>query len=124
MDHLKMDSEIYATRSNCLLQHQISMKCDWNTTGFCVTPIPYNHTYFPWNYVKKHLLNHGNMTQEILELHQHITDSFQKQLQVLSGSNLLERFADGISNPDIIKHLKNFGGAMATLTIIVYLCFA
>ena len=44
------------------LQHPISMKCDWNTTGFCITPVPYNYTYFPWNNVKRHLLNHGNMT--------------------------------------------------------------
>lgn len=71
------------------LQHQISMKCDWNTTGFCVTPVPYNHTYFPWTNVKRHLLNHGTMTQERLDLQQHIPDTFQEQLQVLSGSNLL-----------------------------------
>jgi hypothetical protein len=44
---------------------------------------------FPWDKVRKHLLNYGKMTQEIMKLQSDINHTFAEQLHGLSGDGLL-----------------------------------
>lgn len=44
------------------LQKQISLQCDWNITSFWVTPHKYSESSFPWDKVKQHVLNQGNLS--------------------------------------------------------------
>lgn len=101
------------------LQRQISLKCDWNMPTFCVTPIKYNETHFHRESVKKNLLNHGNMTQEILDLQEHIANMFKEQLRMLSGENILSSISESLSNMNPMKQLKIFAGSTTGLAIIV-----
>lgn len=89
------------------LQWQLHMKCDWNQSSFCVTPVPYNETLFPWEKVKRHLFNHRNLTEEILDLQMKIQDTFQKELHRLSSEGIMKGIADGISN---LKPYPSFAG--------------
>ena len=47
------------------MQKQLSLRYDWNVTQFCVTPVIWNVTQSPWENVKKHLLNHKNVSVDI-----------------------------------------------------------
>ncbi|XP_029093418.1 endogenous retrovirus group K member 6 Env polyprotein-like [Monodon monoceros] len=63
------------------LQRQMKLHCDWNQSAFCVTSVPYNQSAFPWTTIKKHLLHHKNLTEEIVSLQGKIQQTFQKKLQ-------------------------------------------
>ena len=52
------------------LQKQVSLRCDWNYTSFCVMAFKYNKTQFNWDKVKQHLLNQGNISVDIQDLQQ------------------------------------------------------
>ena len=66
-----------------------SLRWNWNVTQFCVIPVCQNETLFPWDKVRKHLLNYGKMTQEIMKLQSDINHTFAEQLHGLSGDGLL-----------------------------------
>nr|KAF6474865.1 hypothetical protein HJG63_010998 [Rousettus aegyptiacus] len=38
------------------LQIRVQLKCDWNTTYFCITPVLYNESMFEWDKVRQHIL--------------------------------------------------------------------
>ena len=73
------------------LQKQMRLKCDWNYTSFCVTAYKYYKTQFNWGKVKQHLLNHGNISVDIQDLQQDILKSFNKHLDVITGSDYLNK---------------------------------
>lgn len=48
------------------IQKQVILKCDWNSTQFCVTPVHFNHSAYNWEQIKFHLQNiHYNTTLNI-----------------------------------------------------------
>ena len=73
------------------LQKQMRLKCDWNYTSFCVTAYKYNKTQFNWDKVKQHLLNQGNISVDIQDLQQDILKAFNKHLDVITGSDFLDK---------------------------------
>ncbi|XP_070283037.1 endogenous retrovirus group K member 6 Env polyprotein-like [Myotis yumanensis] len=106
------------------LQRRLQLKCDWNHTGLCITPVPYNETAFPWDKVKKHLLNHGNLTQEILDLQDHIHTTFQKKLEEVTGQQVLQDLINEIQNMNPIPHFQALVGTSSGLLLLVLiLCF-
>ena len=43
------------------VQKQVILKCDWNSTQFCVTPVQFNHSAYDREQIKFHLQNiHDN----------------------------------------------------------------
>ena len=68
------------------LQKQVSLRCDWNYTSFCVTAFKYNKTQFKWVKVKQHLLKQDNISVDIQYLQHDILKAFNKHLDVISGS--------------------------------------
>ena len=37
------------------LQKQVILKCDWNSTQFCFTPVRFNYSAYSWEQIKFHL---------------------------------------------------------------------
>ena len=37
------------------LQKQVILKCDWNSTQFCITPVRFNYGAYYWEQIKFHL---------------------------------------------------------------------
>ena len=33
------------------VQKQVMLKCDWNSTQFCVTPVHFNHSAYNWKQI-------------------------------------------------------------------------
>ena len=45
---------------------QVILKCDWNSTQFCVTPVQFNNSAYNWEQIKFHLQNiHDNATLDV-----------------------------------------------------------
>jgi hypothetical protein len=76
----------------------MTLKCDWNFTTYYITIIHWNESEFSWDKVRQHLINHGNITDEIMKLQQGISETFSQLLKLVSGADLLEGIADGVSN--------------------------
>ena len=68
------------------LQTQKSLKCDWDTTSICVTPLPFNNAKFPWNDVTRHLLGQSNVSRDTQHLQAEIYETFKTNLDMLSSS--------------------------------------
>ena len=51
------------------------LKCDWNSSQFCKTPVPYNMSE-GWDKVKRSLTGHQNFTTEIMDLERQILSTF------------------------------------------------
>ena len=48
------------------LQKQIILKCDWNSTQFCITPVQFNYSAYNWEQIKFHLQNiHDNASLNV-----------------------------------------------------------
>ena len=37
------------------LQKQVMLRCDWNSTQFCITPVRFNYSAYSWEQIKFHL---------------------------------------------------------------------
>ena len=37
------------------VQKQVILKCDWNSTQFCVIAVQFNHSAYNWEQIKFHL---------------------------------------------------------------------
>ena len=48
------------------LLKQVILRCDWNSTQFCVTPVQFNHSTYNWEQIKFHLQNiHDNASLNV-----------------------------------------------------------
>ena len=63
------------------------LKCDWNSTQFCVTPVQFNNSAYNWEQIKFHLQNvHDNAFLNVQLLQKEIFETFSKNLP--SSTNL------------------------------------
>ena len=84
------------------VQKQVILKCDWNSTQFCVTPVHFNHSAYNWEQIKFHLQNiHYNASLNIQLLQKEIFQIFSKNLtSPISLETLAEQLADQLSGLD------------------------
>ena len=75
-----------------VLSTRITLQCDWNSTQFCVTPVPFNISQ-NWTKIRKLLVGHKNISLDIQELTQNISEAFRQQLYVLSGTVTLQELS-------------------------------
>ena len=69
------------------VQKQVMLKCDWNSTQFCVTPVQFNNSAYNWEQIKFHLQNiHDNASLNVQLLQKEIFEMFSKSLP--SSTNL------------------------------------
>lgn len=108
------------------LQKQWRLKCDRNYTSFCVTAHKYNQSRFNWDKIKQHLLNQENISLDIQDLQHDILKTFNKKLDIISGSNLLGTIVNGISSLNPLKQNKAYGYWImltSAVILIVFFCF-
>ena len=74
------------------LQKQVILKCDWNSTQFCITPVQFNYSSYNWEQIKFHLQDiHDNASLNVQLLQKKIFETFSKSLP---SSNNLETLAE------------------------------
>ena len=61
------------------LQKQVILKCDWNSTQFCITPVRFNYSAYNWEQIKFHLQDiHDNTSLIVQLLQKKIFETFSK----------------------------------------------
>ena len=74
------------------LQKQVILKCDWNSTQFCITPVWFNYSAYYWEQIKFHLQDiRDNASLNVQLLQKEIFETFSKSLP---SSNNLETLAE------------------------------
>ena len=84
------------------VQKQVILKCDWNSTQFCVTPVQFNHSAYNWEQIKFHLQNiHDNASLNAQLLQKEIFETFSKSLPSSTNLEILAgQLADQLSEID------------------------
>ena len=99
------------------------LKCDWNSSQFCKTPVPYNMSE-GWDKVKRSLTGHQNLTTEIVDLEQQILSTFSKTLPDLKGSDLLKSLQEEMNNLNPLGHVSTLiGTTFGNTVFILLLCW-
>ena len=99
------------------------LKCDWNSSHLCVTPVPFNMSE-GWEKVKRSLVGHQNLTAEIMELEQTILSTFSKTLPDILGSDILKSLQEGLDNLNPLGHVSTLlTTSFVNTLLIVALCF-
>ena len=74
------------------LQKQVILKCDLNSTQFCITPVQFNYSAYNWEQIKFHLQDiHDNASLNVQLLQKNIFETFSKSLP---SFNNLETLAE------------------------------
>ena len=78
------------------LQKQVMLRCDWNSTQFCITPVQFNYSAYNWEQIKFHLQDlHDNASLIVQLLQKEIFETFSKSLP---SSNNLETLAEQLAD--------------------------
>ena len=112
------------------------LKCDWNSTQFCITPVQFNHSAYNWEQIKFHLQNiHDNASLDVQLLQKEIFETFSKRLPSSTNlETLAKQLADQLSGLDPRGQFQSItdsiGSGTITLVIVleiifvVYLCLS
>ena len=111
------------------VQNQVILKCDWNSTQFCVTPLQFNHSAYNWEQIKFHLQTvHDNASLNVQLLQREIFETFFKSLPSSTNLEILaEQLGDQLSGLDSrgwfqsITH--SIGSGTVTLVIVLAIIF-
>ena len=78
------------------------LKCNWNSTQFCVTPVHFNNSAYNWEQIKFHLQNiHDNASLNVQLLQKEIFETFSNNLpSSTSMETLAKQLADQLSGLD------------------------
>ena len=96
------------------------LKCDWNSSQFCITPVPFNMSE-GWDKVKRSLTGHQNLTMEIMDLEQQILSTFSRTLPDITGSDLLKSLQEGMNNLNPLGHVSSLIGTTFGNTVFILL---
>ena len=107
----------------------MTLKCDWNSTQFCVTLVHFNHNAYNWEQIKFHLQNiHDNSSLNVQLLQKEIFETFSKCLPSSTNlETLAQQLADHLSGLDprgwfqSITH--SIGSGTVTLVIVLIIIF-
>ena len=78
------------------VQKQAMLKCDWNSTLFCVIPVHFNNNAYNWEQIKFHLQNiHDNVSLNVQLLQIEIFETFSNNLP---ASTNLKTLAEQLAN--------------------------
>ena len=102
------------------VQKQVMLKCDWNSTQFCVTPVQFNNSTYNWEQIKFHLPNiHDNASLNVQLLQKEIFETFSKNLPSSTNlETLAEQLADQLSGLDPSAWFQNITHSIGSGTVI------
>ena len=99
------------------------LKCDWNSSQFCITPVPFNMSE-GWERVKRSLTGHQNLTTEIMGLERQILFTFSRTLPDVVESDLLKSLQEGLKNLNPLGHVSTLiGTTFGNTVFILLLCY-
>ena len=103
------------------VQTQLMLKCDWNSTQFCVTPVHFNNSAYNWEQIKFHLQNiHDNASLNVQLLQKEIFETFSKNLPSSTNlQTLAEQPADQLSGLDPRGWLQSITLSTGSGTVIL-----
>ncbi|KAG5212407.1 hypothetical protein JEQ12_014836 [Ovis aries] len=105
-----------------VLSTQIVLKCDWNSSQFCITPVPFNMSE-GWDKVKRSLTGHQNLTTEVMDLERQILSTSSRTLPDITGSDLLKSLQEGMNNLNPLGHVSSLiGTTLGNTVFILLLC--
>ena len=111
------------------LQKQIILKCDWNSTEFCITIVQFNYSAYNWEQIKFHLQDiHDNASLNAQLLQKEIFETFSKSLPSSNNlKTLAEQLVDQLSGLHSRRWFQSFthsiwSGAV-TLVIVLVIIF-
>ena len=96
------------------------LKCDWNSSQFCITPVPFNMSE-GWDKIKRSLTGHQNLTTEIINSKQQILSTFSRTLPDITGSDLLKSLQEGMNNLNPLGHVSSLIGTTFENTVFILL---
>ena len=111
------------------LQKQVILKCDWNSTQFCITPVWFNYSAYYWEQIKFHLQDiHDNASLNVQLLQKEIFETFSKSLPSSNNLETLdEQLADQLSGLDprgwFHSIIHSIGSGIIMLIIILVIIF-
>ena len=111
------------------VQKQVMLKCDWNSTQFCVTPVHFNNSAYSCEQIKFHLQNiHDNAFLNVQLLQKEICESFSNNLpSFTSMETLAKQLADQLSGLDprgwFQSLTHNIGSGTIILVIVLTIIF-
>ena len=103
------------------VQKQVMLKCDWNSTQFCVTPVQFNNSAYNWEQIKFHLQNiHDNASLNVQLLQKEIFETFSKNLPSSTNlKTLAEQLADQLSGLDPRRWFQSITHSIGSGTVIL-----
>ena len=111
------------------LQKQVILRCDWNSTQFCVTPVCFNHSAYKWEQIKFHLQNiHDNASLNVQLQQKEIFETFYKRLTSSTNlETLSEQLVDQLSGLDPLGWFQSIthsiGSGTVNLVIVLVIIF-
>lgn len=81
------------------------LRCEWNFTQFCVTPISYNISH-EWDHIKRLLWGHKNTSLKIQKLEARITAIFTGELPKLNGEEVWQGLSQTLNNLNPLGQIK------------------
>ena len=103
------------------VQKQVMLKCDWNSTQFCVTPVQFNNSAYNWEQIKFHLQNvHDNAFLNVQLLQKEIFETFSNNLPSSTNlETLAEQLADQLSGLDPRGWFQSITHSIGSGTVIL-----
>ena len=97
------------------------LKCDWNSTQFCVAPVQFNNSTYNWEQIKFHFQNiHDNASLNVQLLQKEIFGTFSKNLPSSTNlETLAEQPADQLSGLDPRGRLQSITHSIGSGTVIL-----
>lgn len=112
-------------RKVLMLEKQAWMRCDWNSTTFCITEKMYNESEYNWTDIQRYLLGNDSVTQEIHSLQLEIQEIFGKKIEKNSLDDIalmLSKKLEGLDPRGFVQSLTHTsGGVIITLIIMIIL---
>ena len=95
------------------------LKCDWNSTQFCVTPVQFNNNAYNWEHF--HLQNvHDNASLNVQLLQKEIFETFSNNLpSSIDMETLAKQLADQFSGLDPHGWFQSLTHSIESRTIIL-----
>ena len=105
------------------------LKCDWNSTQFCVAPVQFNNSTYNWEQIKFHFQNiHDNASLNVQLLQKEIFETSSKRLPSSTNlETLAEQLADqlsGLHPRGLFQSITHsIGSGTVTLVIVLVIIF-
>lgn len=102
------------------LEHRMKLRCDWNTSDYCIMAYAYNKDQHSWEKVSKHLKAwDDNLMLDISKLKEQICEASQAHLTTLPGSDIFEGVTKELSDLNPFKWIKPLRGSLLSLALLI-----